>query len=125
MESGPRALAGIATTGGSTPTAGPAAATPRFCIPGRFTNEHDGISRSWFRESRAIAHLAAPLALVQLAYMAIITTDVVMMGWIGPEALAAGALASHFYWLFILFAMGLLTGATPVFSQHLAHAASA
>ena len=40
----------------------------------------------WYRESRAIVHLAAPLALVQLAYMAIITTDVVMMGWIGPRS---------------------------------------
>ena len=73
----------------------------------------------WYRESRAIVQLAAPLALIQLAYMAIVTTDVVMMGWIGPEALAAGTLASHFYWLFLLFAMGLLTGATPIFAQHL------
>ena len=73
----------------------------------------------WLRESRAIVRLAAPLALIQLAHMAIITTDVVMMGWLGPEALAAGALASHFYWLFLLFSMGLLTGATPVFAQHL------
>ena len=73
----------------------------------------------WYRESRAIVHLAVPLALTQLAHMAIITTDVVMMGWLGPEALAAGSLAGHFYWLFIVFAMGLLTGATPVFAQHL------
>ena len=73
----------------------------------------------WLHESRAIVHLAAPLALTQLAYMAIITTDVVMMGWLGPEALAAGTLATHFYWLFLLFTMGLLAGATPVFSQHL------
>ena len=73
----------------------------------------------WYRESRAIVHLAAPLALAQLAHMAIITTDVVMMGWLGPEALAAGTLASHYYWLVIVFAMGLLTGATPVFAQHL------
>ena len=73
----------------------------------------------WYREARAIVHLAAPLALVQLAYMAIITTDVVMMGWLGPEALAAGTLAGHFYWLVVVFSMGLLTGATPVFAQHL------
>ena len=62
----------------------------------------------WYREARAIVHLAAPLALVQLAYMAIITTDVVMMGWLGPEALAAGTLAGHFYWLVMVFSMGLL-----------------
>ena len=51
---------------------------------------------SWLREARAIMHLAVPLALAQLAYMAIMTTDVVMMGWLGPDALAAGALAGHF-----------------------------
>lgn len=72
-----------------------------------------------YREARAIVHLAVPLALTQLGYMAIITTDVVMMGRIGPDALAAGTLASHFYWLFMLFSMGLLTGATPIFAQHL------
>ena len=74
---------------------------------------------SWFREARAIAHLAVPLALTQLAYIAIMTTDVVMMGWLGPDALAAGALAGHFHLLFSLFAMGILTGATPVLAQHL------
>lgn len=74
---------------------------------------------AWFREARAVAHLAVPLALTQLAYIAIMTTDVVMMGWLGPDALAAGALAGHFHLLFSLFAMGVLAGATPVLAQHL------
>lgn len=76
-------------------------------------------SLPWRLEVLAILHLAVPLALTQLAHMAIVTTDVFMMGWIGPEALAAGTLSGHFYWVFVAFAMGTLTGATPIMAQHL------
>ena len=51
----------------------------------------------WSREARAIVRLAAPLALTHLSYMAIMLTDVVMMGWTGTEAIAAGALARDFF----------------------------
>ena len=73
----------------------------------------------WWREARAVAHLAAPLALSHLSYMAILLTDVVMMGWIGTGAIAAGSLARDFFWVFGAFAMGVLTGATPIMAQHL------
>ena len=74
---------------------------------------------AWFREVRAVVHLAAPLALSHLSYMAIMLTDVVMMGWIGTGAIAAGSLARDFFWVFGAFAMGVLTGATPIMAQHL------
>ncbi|MFJ8041677.1 MATE family efflux transporter [Kitasatospora sp. NPDC096147] len=45
------------------------------------------------RDSRALAALAVPLALTQLAQVALTTTDTVMMGALGTEALAAGGLA--------------------------------
>ena len=73
----------------------------------------------WWREARAVAHLALPLALSHLSYMAILLTDVVMMGWIGTEAIAAGTLARDFFWVFGAFSMGVLTGATPIMAQHL------
>lgn len=73
----------------------------------------------WLREARAVVHLAAPLALSHLSYMAILLTDVVMMGWIGTDAIAAGSLARDFFWVFGAFAMGVLTGATPIMAQHL------
>ena len=73
----------------------------------------------WSREARAIVRLAAPLALTHLSYMAIMLTDVVMMGWIGTEAIAAGALARDFFWVLGTFALGVLTGATPIMAQHL------
>ncbi|MFD0260990.1 MATE family efflux transporter [Kitasatospora indigofera] len=45
------------------------------------------------RDSRLLAALAVPLALTQLAQVALTTTDTVMMGVLGTEALAAGGLA--------------------------------
>ncbi len=73
----------------------------------------------WWRESGAIVRLAVPLTLTHLAHMAIMLTDVVMMGRIGTETIAAGSLARDFYWVMVAFAIGVLTGATPVMAQHL------
>ena len=74
---------------------------------------------AWLHETRAVVHLAAPLALSHLSYMAIMLTDVVMMGWIGTDAIAAGSLARDFFWVLGSFSMGVLTGATPIMAQHL------
>ena len=74
---------------------------------------------AWLHEARAVVHLAAPLALSHLSYMAILLTDVVMMGWIGTDAIAAGTLARDFIWVLGACAIGLLTGATPIMAQHL------
>ncbi|MGW6454807.1 MATE family efflux transporter [Streptomyces sp. NPDC055078] len=45
------------------------------------------------RDSRALATLAVPLILTQLAQVALTTTDTVMMGLLGTRELAAGGLA--------------------------------
>ncbi|MCF0089298.1 MULTISPECIES: MATE family efflux transporter [unclassified Streptomyces] len=45
------------------------------------------------RDGRALATLAVPLALTQLAQVALTTTDTVVMGLMGTEALAGGGLA--------------------------------
>ena len=75
-------------------------------------------SSRWLGEIRATVTLAVPLILTELAYMAIITTDIVMMGWLGPEALAAGSLSGHFYFFFEFFALGLLSAVAPIVAQH-------
>ncbi|MEU2545501.1 MATE family efflux transporter [Streptomyces roseolus] len=49
--------------------------------------------RTLLTDSRALATLAVPLALTQLAQVALTTTDTIMMGLMGAEALAAGGLA--------------------------------
>lgn len=73
----------------------------------------------WSQEARATVTLAVPLVLIVLAYMAMLATDKVMMGWLGPESLAAGHLAGHFYGVVEFFAIGVLDAVAPILSQHL------
>ena len=70
-------------------------------------------------ETRAIAGLAWPLSLAHLAGIALGTTDVVMMGWLGPEKLAAGSLAANFYALFYFFGLGVVMATAPMIAQAL------
>jgi Na+-driven multidrug efflux pump len=44
---------------------------------------------AWFAEARELVKLAGPLALTQLAQMAIMTTDVIMLGHLSTQALAS------------------------------------
>jgi MATE family multidrug resistance protein len=73
----------------------------------------------WSQEARATVTLAVPLVLIELAWVAMVTTDVVMMGWLGPESLAAGQLAGQFYLFFEYFVIGVLAAVVPILSQHL------
>ncbi|MDP9870053.1 MULTISPECIES: MATE family efflux transporter [Streptosporangium] len=63
-----------------------------------------------FHESRKLAALALPLALTQLAQVALTTTDTVMMGLLGTEALAAGGLAIVLFNQLRTMGVGLVTG---------------
>ncbi len=58
--------------------------------------------------------LGLPLAGAQLAQMAINTTDVLMIGRLGAEELAASVLAFNFYMLVWFFGMGLLQAVIPL-----------
>ena len=48
-----------------------------------------------------------------------VTTDVIMIGWLGPESLAAGSLGGHYYFFFGYFAFGVLGAVSPILAQHL------
>ncbi|HEV7310421.1 MATE family efflux transporter [Ensifer sp.] len=61
-------------------------------------------------EARRIVELATPLALVQLAQVAISTTDMVMLGWAGGIALAGGALGLAVFNLMRTIGFGLIVG---------------
>ncbi|MGE5538225.1 MAG: MATE family efflux transporter [Gemmatimonas sp.] len=74
-------------------------------------------SALWAVEARATLALAIPLALSQLAQIAIQTTDVVMMGWVGPNALAAGGLATNVFIVQFVFGMGVATAVSPMVAQ--------
>ena len=73
----------------------------------------------WRREARATLLLAYPLILTNLAQALIHATDVVVLGWLGPEALAAGALGMNLYTAFLIFGMGLVTAAAPMIAREL------
>ncbi|MFF4695243.1 MATE family efflux transporter [Streptomyces chattanoogensis] len=61
------------------------------------------------RDSRALATLAVPLILTQLAQVALTTTDTVMMGLLGTEELAAGGLAIVIFNQLRTMGVGLVT----------------
>ncbi|MFE0046010.1 MATE family efflux transporter [Streptomyces albireticuli] len=61
------------------------------------------------RDSRALAGLAVPLVLTQLAQVALTTTDTVMMGLLGTRDLAAGGLAIVLFNQLRTMGVGLVT----------------
>lgn len=69
---------------------------------------------AWTAEIRATLVLGLPIVGAQLAQMAINTTDVVMIGWLGTEELAASVLAFNLYILCWLFGMGLVQAVVPL-----------
>src|SRR3972149_7941067 len=69
---------------------------------------------AWGAEIRATLSLAWPLVLTNVAQVALGTTDVVMMGWLGPDALAAGAPGTNLNFAFLIFAIGLVTATSPL-----------
>ncbi len=60
-------------------------------------------------DSRALIALAAPIAATQLAQVALTTTDTVMMGLLGTQALAAGGLALVLFNQLRTMGVGLVT----------------
>lgn len=65
-------------------------------------------------EIRATIALAWPLILGNFAQTAINTTDVLILGRYNVDALAGAALAVNLYFAFGVFAMGLVTAASPL-----------
>jgi len=71
----------------------------------------------WQREAKTTLILAWPLIAAQLAQMGLGTTDVIMMGWLGPQFLAAGTLSTSIMFLFLIFGIGLVTAVAPLMAQ--------
>jgi MATE family multidrug resistance protein len=79
---------------------------------------------AWLRELRALAVLSWPLALTNLAQIAMGTTDVMMMGRLGPDTLAAGALGTNLYFVALIFGLGLSNAAAPMIARELGRGAT-
>ncbi len=65
-------------------------------------------------EVRALLALAFPMVMANLAQSAINATDLILLGRLGADALAAGSLAFNFYMPFVVFGIGLLSAVSPV-----------
>jgi MATE family multidrug resistance protein len=76
----------------------------------------DRFAAIWL-EARELLHLAVPLAATQLAQMAILATDTVMLGHFSKEALAAGALGNAVYFLIWLLGSGMPMAVSPVIAH--------
>ena len=74
-------------------------------------------SHGWASELRASFALAWPLIVAQLAQNLLFTTDVVLMGWLGPQYLAAGTLATAFLIPLQLTGIGIVGAVAPLVAQ--------
>ncbi len=61
--------------------------------------------------------LAVPIALTQLGQIAMMTTDLALIGRLGDQAVAAAALASTVFFVSFTFGMGLMSAVAPLAAQ--------
>jgi multidrug resistance protein, MATE family len=71
----------------------------------------------WIVEARELIKLALPLVATQLAQMAIMTTDVVMLGQLGKTALAGAALGNTVFFLTWLLGFGTTAAVSPMIAH--------
>jgi multidrug resistance protein, MATE family len=69
------------------------------------------------RELWETIRLAAPMALTQLAQIAMTTTDLAWIGRLGEEAVAAAALASTVYFVSFTIGLGMVAAVSPLAAQ--------
>src|SRR5262249_51364371 len=73
---------------------------------------------AWREELAETIKLALPIALTQLGQIAMMTSDLALIGRLGDEAVAAAALAHTVLFMLFVVGMGLLGAVTPLASQY-------
>ncbi len=68
----------------------------------------------WLAEVKAMLALSWPMVMTNVAQTAMTATDVIMMGHLGPGALAAGALGSNLYMAVLIFGIGVMAAVAPM-----------
>lgn len=68
-------------------------------------------------EARAMLALTGPLVLTQVGQIAIMTTDVIMIGWLGEKFLAASSLGGSIFFMSFVAIMGIVMATAPLASQ--------
>ena len=77
------------------------------------------VPASWRDHYIATILLSIPLVVGQVAMIGIWTADIVMLGWISTDALAAGTQANRLYQPFYFIALGLTLAVSPLTAQAL------
>ena len=72
-----------------------------------------------YREIAATLALSWPIVLTNVAINFMTTTDVMFLGRLSPEALAAGALGFNLYMPLFLFCVGVVSAAAPLAAERL------
>ena len=72
---------------------------------------------AWIAEGRELMKLAWPLVVTQLAQMAIMTTDVLMLGRLSKEALAGAALGNTVFFFTWLIGLGPCAAISPMIAH--------
>src|SRR5215207_10194383 len=73
--------------------------------------------RAWLDEVRATLALSWPIILTNLLQIALTTTDVIMMGRLGPDALASGVLGANLFFAFVIAGIGVVTAVAPMVAR--------
>lgn len=68
-------------------------------------------------EIAATLALSWPLILTNLAQTGLTTIDVILLGRLSAQALAAGALATNLYFACLIFGIGLITATSPLMAE--------
>lgn len=71
----------------------------------------------YLREAGRLTTIATPLILSSLVSMGVSVIDLLMMAWLGPQALAAGAVVSDYYSLFFYFFAGLIASTIAIVAR--------
>ncbi len=83
------------------------------------TTQKTELPGSWQGETRVLLSLGIPMALTQLVAFAVYTIDVLMIGRISPEDLAAASLGTVIYFALWMVGSGPVMAVSPLVSQAL------
>lgn len=76
-----------------------------------------GVRSHLAREFVETSRLAVPMMLTQLGQIAMITSDLALVGRLGEDAVAAAALAHTVYFVSFTFGLGLMAAVSPLAAQ--------
>ena len=71
----------------------------------------------WRTEARALLSLSVPLIVGNVGWSAVAATDLLLLGHLGADAVAAGSLGLNLYTAFLIFGIGLTTAAAPLIAS--------